>query len=143
VLESQRLDSRYSVLGTLRADGSPRISGIVAGVSVGELLLTMKPRSAMAEDLRRDPRRSLHSGPSLRDVPPNDVKLNGRAVEISDASAIEWFTQVLPHEPTSADIALFTLDITDAASIRLSEDRRRHLIDSWRAGEEGTRHRER
>ena len=45
---------RHKVLATLRRDGSPRISGIEASFTDGELWLGMMPSSRKALDLRRD-----------------------------------------------------------------------------------------
>ena len=44
------------LLGTLRPDGSPRISAVECDFAVGELLTGMIHRSVKALDLRRDPR---------------------------------------------------------------------------------------
>ena len=75
---------KHKVLATLRRDGSPRISGIEATITDGELWLGMMPGSRKALDLRRDPRLALHSA---SDDPPDDptawtgdAKLSGRAV---------------------------------------------------------------
>src|SRR5262252_6462470 len=53
----------HSVLGTIRADGSPRLTGLEAPIKHGELWLAMMPDSRKAADLRRDPRFALHSTP--------------------------------------------------------------------------------
>ena len=45
---------RHKILGTLRADGSPRLSGIETTFKDGELWLGMMPDSRKAQDLRRD-----------------------------------------------------------------------------------------
>src|SRR5215213_7781883 len=74
---------KHKVLATLRRDGSPRVSGIEATFTDGELWLGMMPGSRKAHDLRRDPRLALHS--ATEDPPddptawPGDAKLTGRA----------------------------------------------------------------
>jgi hypothetical protein len=88
-------DPGVALLGTLRSDGSPRISPIGPFFAAGELLLGVMARSGKARDLRRDPRCVLHStlsGPgtlSGPDAGQPDVKLYGR-VERSDAGGGWW-----------------------------------------------------
>src|ERR1700739_4571718 len=62
--------------GTVRRDGSPRISGVEPLVMDGDLWLSMMRTSAKAGDLSRDPRIVLHSivtGPE----PAGEVKVRG------------------------------------------------------------------
>ena len=51
------------VLGTLRKDGAPRLTGLEADFRYGELWLGMMVGSRKVLDLRRDPRFSLHANP--------------------------------------------------------------------------------
>lgn len=48
-------------LATVRADGSPRVSGIEPTFENGEVLLGMMEGSHKAVDVLRDPRVSLHA----------------------------------------------------------------------------------
>lgn len=50
-----------ALLGTLRLDGSPRISPIEPYLADGQLLIGAMAWSQKAADLRRDPRHVLHS----------------------------------------------------------------------------------
>src|SRR5690349_17347304 len=52
---------RHKTIATLRADGSPRISGIEAVFEDGELVFGSMPNARKGADLRRDPRFALHS----------------------------------------------------------------------------------
>ncbi len=52
---------RHKTIATLRADGSPRISGIEATFGDGELSFGSMTGSRKGSDLRRDPRFALHS----------------------------------------------------------------------------------
>ena len=70
-----------ALLGTLRADGSPRISPCEPYIVDQDLLLGMMWRSRKALDLRRDPRLVVHSTVSDRDGKEGDFKLYGRAFE--------------------------------------------------------------
>src|SRR5579864_4003812 len=55
---------RHKTIATLRADGSPRISGIECEFAEGDLRFGSMPRARKGADLKRDPRFALH-GPSL------------------------------------------------------------------------------
>ena len=50
-----------AVLGTVRKDGSPRLSGADPYFHDGQLRLWSMPRARKGEDLRRDPRVAFHS----------------------------------------------------------------------------------
>src|SRR5690606_27416235 len=52
---------KHKTIATLRADGSPRISGIEATFKGGELVFGSMPGSRKSADLLRDPRFALHS----------------------------------------------------------------------------------
>ena len=52
---------RHKTIATLRADGSPRISGIEAVFQDGELVFGSMPKARKGADLVRDPRFGLHS----------------------------------------------------------------------------------
>jgi hypothetical protein len=133
----ERLSSgRYALLGTIRTDGFPRISGVVPHFVDGELLLLMRADSAMTQDLRREPRCSLHSGPGDTGFVGMDAKVQARAVEIEDPLRIDDLLTSLGSTATSATIAAFSLHPVDSSTIRLA-DGHRHQVDTWREGEAG------
>ena len=76
---------RHKTIATLRADGSPRISGIECEFAGGELRFGSMPGARKGADLRRDPRFALH-GPTFHPLPgkeaewPGEAKIAGRAV---------------------------------------------------------------
>lgn len=72
------------LVGTLRRDGSPRISPNEPDFAAGRLFVSMMWRSRKALDLLRDPRVVVHSAPSDRMNPGGDIKLYGRVVEEQD-----------------------------------------------------------
>jgi hypothetical protein len=75
---------RHKTIATLRADGSPRISGIEAVFEDGQLVFGSMPGSRKGADLRRDPRFALHSS-TVDPVAgseaswPGEAKISGRA----------------------------------------------------------------
>ncbi len=76
---------RHKTIATLRADGSPRISGIEAVFKDGELTFGSMPHARKGADLRRDPRFALHSA-TVDPVEgaeagwPGEAKISGRAI---------------------------------------------------------------
>lgn len=91
-------------IATLRADGSPRISGIELHLD-GRATLGMMGGSAKLADVRRDPRVAIHS-PTLE--PPADVsewagdgKISGRLVESGEGFDVEISEAVLTRVENS------------------------------------------
>lgn len=76
---------RHKTIATVRADGSPRISGIEAAFEEGELAFGSMPNARKGADLRRDPRFALHSA-TVDPVEgseaqwPGEAKISGRAI---------------------------------------------------------------
>lgn len=66
------------MLGTLRRDGSPRISPVETWFADGELVLGVMRASGKARDLRRDPRVALQSLVTSPDSGEPELKLYGR-----------------------------------------------------------------
>jgi Pyridoxamine 5'-phosphate oxidase len=79
-LGRQRLDgARVALLGTLREDGSPRISPIEPYFAQGELLFGAMAWSLKVRDLQRDPRCVVHSAISGPDRGEGELRLYARA----------------------------------------------------------------
>jgi hypothetical protein len=74
----------YAFAGTVRRDGSPRISPIEVHVSDGRLFVVLIPRTAKARDLDRDPRIALQSPIATAGAPGLEVKLRARASDVLD-----------------------------------------------------------
>jgi hypothetical protein len=123
--------SRHSILGTLRADGSPRLTGLEVHFGEGQLWLAMMPDSRKADDLRRDPRFALHSAPDVELV-DGDAKVAGRAFLVTDDDTVARFVERLPMELPPSGMALFRADLTDASLARVEDDFM--VIDIWRPG---------
>src|SRR6266852_6169740 len=67
---------RHKTIATLRADGSPRISGIECDFADGELRFGSMPEARKGADLRRDPRFALH-GPAFHPQEGKESDLGG------------------------------------------------------------------
>lgn len=84
-----------ALLGTLRKDGSPRISPVEPVFAAGHLLVGVMPWSHKARDLVRDARSTLHSAVTAPDAGESEFKLYGSAndadAEVRDARADAWW----------------------------------------------------
>jgi hypothetical protein len=88
-LGRERLDrTRVGLLGTIRKDGSPRISPVEPYFTQGHLLFGAMAWSRKVRDLQQDPRCLLHSAISAPDTGEDELKLYGRATP-----AGEWLRQ--------------------------------------------------
>lgn len=123
-----RLESApHHVLGTLRRDGSPRLSGTEVFWHGPDLLVGSMPGAVKAQDLRRDPRFSLHAHPADENLSGGDAKLSGRAVEVrGDARS-----DVLQQRPGAEEAWLFRLDLAEAVLTEISDDKQL-VIKRWR-----------
>jgi hypothetical protein len=121
----------HKTMATVRADGSPRISGIEARFIEAELWFGSMPGSRKNADLTRDPRLSLHSG---SDDPPGwrgDAKLSGLAEEVTDrARKLEVFKAMGAEEVDDAS-ALYRVDVRELAVTRLTEAKDELAITWW------------
>ncbi len=111
---------RFVFAGTIRRDGTPRISPVEAHVVGGELVLVMIRGTLKARDVLRDPRVVLNTPVTDPSDPEAEVKLRGRLVEIEDGDLREAIVARL--EAASgwrADPSwhVFSLDLDDAAHI--------------------------
>lgn len=133
----ERLDAGvHKTIATLRADGSPRISGIECFFAEDELWFGSMPRARKALDLRRDPRFALH-GPSTD--PPEwdgDAKVAGRAEEITDPERKRRVFGTRGGAP-SPESHLFRCDLEEVVLISLNDARDRLVIEHWHAGRGG------
>jgi hypothetical protein len=77
-----------ALLGTLRADGSPRVSPIEVFVRDGLLYVGMMPGSQKSRDVRRDPRCALLTAVADKDDLSGEGKLFAIAREITDAGEV-------------------------------------------------------
>src|SRR5881392_3976416 len=99
---------RHKTIATLRADGSPRISGIECEFTDDDLRFGSMTGSRKGADLSRDPRFALH-GPTFHPEEgkesewPGEAKIAGRAIPVGSASSDE------SSEP--ADGEMFVADI--------------------------------
>lgn len=130
-LGTARLNSAHvALLGTLRRDGSPRISPIEPCITEGQLLIGAMAWSAKASDLQRDPRYALHSVVTGPDTAEGELKLYGPAVEAGQdlraAAAGAWWLASAPEKAV-----VFTLHIGQAVFIGWDIKRALMTVHRW------------
>jgi hypothetical protein len=127
-------EQNLCLIGTLRADGWPRISPTEVYFVEGELMLGMMPSSRKVRDLERDPRITVATPQCDREAKRGDFKLYGRAVPVTDTTlrtkfadtqeaAIQW------RPPDS--VPIFVVQLESAVYIGFGEGRR---LLRWRPG---------
>ncbi|MFE5731111.1 pyridoxamine 5'-phosphate oxidase family protein [Streptomyces sp. NPDC056528] len=120
----------HHVLATLRKDGSPRLSGIEADFRDGELWLGMMPHSRKALDLRRDPRFALFANPgSGTGMGGGDVRISGRAVEVTDPGALERYAA-----GAGASLPFHLFRVEPAEVVRTWVDGEEIVLRTWVPG---------
>jgi hypothetical protein len=120
----ERLEAhRHRTLATLRADGSPRISGIECEIDDGELTFGSMWRGVKALDLLRDPRFALHSGTDEPDHWPGEAKVAGTVRAEARTS-----------EHDGEQYHRFTCDLTEAVLVHLNDERTKLVVEAWHPG---------
>ena len=116
---------RHKTIATLRADGSPRISGIESEFVDGELRFGSMPGARKGSDLKRDPRFALH-GPTFHPVDgqeaewPGEAKISGLAVPLGPIAG--------EGRPEGE---MFAADITEVVVTGLNADATMLVVESW------------
>jgi hypothetical protein len=115
------------MLGTLRSDGSPRISPCEIDIVEGHLFLGMMWRSQKALDLLRDPRCVVHSITRDRMGTEGDLKLYGRMTDVQEPELRRAYREALKArtdwEPDEPEFHLFSLDVESAGYAIFGEGR--------------------
>ncbi|MBV9422125.1 MAG: pyridoxamine 5'-phosphate oxidase family protein [Solirubrobacterales bacterium] len=114
---------RHKTIATLRADGSPRISGIEAVFEGGELVFGSMPNARKGADLRRDPRFALHSATvdpveGSEATWPGEAKIAGRAIAAGPITE-------------AADGDRFHADVAEVVHTHLNEEATTLVVEWW------------
>jgi Pyridoxamine 5'-phosphate oxidase len=122
---------RHKTIATLRADGSPRVSGIECEFTDTDLQFGSMTGARKGADMRRDPRFALH-GPTFHPTEghesewPGEAKIAGRAI-----SAGSLATDEAAGQP---DGELFIADITEVVITALDAGATKLVVESWTPG---------
>ncbi len=131
---------RHKTIATLRADGSPRISGIECTFDDGRLRFGTMPEARKGADLHRDARFALH-GPTFHPEEGKEAEWSGEA-KISG--------RAIPDGPvTSEDVSggesdgdeddqskgeMFVADIDEVVITGLNDDATMLAVEWWTPG---------
>ena len=121
----------HKTIATLRADGSPRISGIEAKFIDGDLWFGSMPGSRKSADLVRDSRFALHSGSIDPPGWQGDAKLAGVAEEVTDREWKAAIFKAMGAEEVPLESQLYRADIDELAVTRLTDAGDELAIDFW------------
>ena len=104
-----RFQSEVAYLGTLRADGSPRVHPVTPIIGE-ELFLFMEPTSPKGKDLQRDGRYTLHCSVEDSEGGEGEFYVRGRAKIVDDPLVRARAIEAAPYDPQDRYI-LFMLSI--------------------------------
>jgi hypothetical protein len=127
---------RHKTIATLRADGSPRISGIECEFVDGELRFGSMTGARKGADLHRDPRFALH-GPTFHPESgkegewPGEAKIAGRAVPTGAVSADDISNGTSDDPAGAPDGEAFLADITEVVLTGLDDGATMLVVESW------------
>jgi Pyridoxamine 5'-phosphate oxidase len=119
--------ARHKTIATVRADGSPRISGIECEFADGELRFGSMAGARKGADLKRDPRFALH-GPTFHPEEgkerewPGEAKIAGRAIPAGSVTG-----EASDH----SEGEIFIADITEVVITGLNAEATKLLVETW------------
>jgi hypothetical protein len=118
---------RHKTIATIRADGSPRISGIECEFTDGDLRFGSMTGARKGADLERDPRFALHGPTSDPEEGresewPGEAKVAGRAVRVGP---------VADELEGGPDGEMYVADITEVVVTSVNDEGTRLLVESW------------
>ena len=123
------------LVGTIRRDGTRRISPVEPFVMDGDLWLIMMWRSTKAIDLTRDPRILVHSVITSRDGGEGEYKVRGTVHAQTDVAAqrrlADSVEKNLGWRPEPGRFHLFAVDIDEIIFIRYDDASGDQFVASW------------
>jgi len=137
--QEQFAPGRVAVVGSIRADGSPRISSVEPHIMEGELYVGMMWQSRKALDLLRDPRILLRNAVCTSSGDEAEISLRGRAVEIHDPAVRQRYIAAVAERIAWQEphFHLFAVQIESAALVRYGQGQQ--SVKLWPQGGEFTR----
>jgi Pyridoxamine 5'-phosphate oxidase len=123
------------LVGTVRRDGTARISAVEPLLFEGELWLSMGFGSHKVADLHRDPRVVVRSIVTSRDGSDGDYIVRGVAVEEVDAARQQAFADEVAARvgwrPEVGRFHLFRIDVEDVTFIRWDDATNDQFVTRW------------
>lgn len=135
----------HHVLGTLRADGTPRLSGSEVAFWGDDIVAGSMPGARKARDLQRDPRCAVHANPSDPEMTGGDAKFDARAVELVGEARTGFFTSWVTERAEAGDEGgdgweddgshLFRFDLTQVVLTEVDQEAGALTVNLWQPGE--------
>ncbi len=129
--------SGMALVGTLRKDGSPRISNVEPVIADGELYLGMMWESRKAVDPLRDPRLVLRNAICTNRGDEVELMIRGRAEKLEDEASRKKYLAASDAAWGDRPFHLFGVTIESTAMIRYGGGQRQ--VKVWPQGPEFTR----
>jgi hypothetical protein len=128
-----------AVVGTIRADGSPRISNVEPHILEGELYVGMMWQSRKALDVLRDARILLRNAVCTSTGDEAEITLRGRATEIHDPDVRQRYVAAVADRIAWQEphFHLFAVHIESAALVRYGHGQQ--SVTLWPQGREYSR----
>jgi hypothetical protein len=125
------------LVGTIRHDGSPRISPVEPLFWESDLWLSLGWGTRKAEDLGRDARILVHSIVTGREGDAGEFKVRGHAVHEPDLEVQHAYAKVVKRElgwePEPGRFHLVHVDIADVTFIRWDSATNDQYVSRWPA----------
>ena len=133
VAEARMAEDGLVLVGTLRANGWPRISPVEPLIVGDDLYLGMMWRSRKAVDLLADSRCVVHTTVTDKAGTEGDVKVYGRVRDVVDPDERERYGVALEAAigwRPDGDFHLFAVDVTEVGFFRVVDGG--HDVRTWR-----------
>jgi hypothetical protein len=128
------------LVGTVRRDGTPRLSPVEPWVMEGVLWLCMMWQSTKARDLMRDPRVLVHSIITNREGAEGEFKIRGSVWLEASADVLQRYsdevTQALGWTPSPERSHLFGVNIEDVTYMSYDTATGDQHVAMWPPGRE-------
>jgi hypothetical protein len=119
---------RHKTIATIRADGSPRISGIECEFTDGDLRFGSMTAARKGDDLKRDPRFALH-GPTFHPEQGKEKDWSGEAKIAGRAFVAGPVTADGATEQPDGE--MFVADITEVVITGLNAEATKLVVETW------------
>jgi hypothetical protein len=131
------------LVGTIRRDGTPRLSPVEPLLLDGDLWLSMMWQSAKARDLLRDLRILVHSVVTSREGTAGEFKVRGTARAEEDPATQRRYagavTASLDWSPVPGEFHLFAVDMAQVTFMRYDHATGDQFTAMWPPGREFVR----
>lgn len=129
------LDPGVVLIGTIRRDGTPRLSPVEPWIMDGVLWLSMMWHSMKAADLLRDSRILVHNAVSNRDGQSGEFKLRGNARDETGLDVQRQYAsevgQSLGWDPVPGKFHLFAVGFDDVTYVHYDGPTGDQYVVQW------------